>query len=887
MTVAAESMPEALQAVAREALEQADNTLIDKLNRSIRDLAAQDLALATVMAAFNCQLARYKGDAIVWGRSNFVMGWLYLQQDELELADHHCQKALSVFEPLSWAQKTVAQIRCNVGEIRERQNDLKAARHEYQKALPLVQKKVPQLEGDGRNGLGRVYLAQEQADVALGAFRQALKLSQKSDDRRGRETALGNLGRAYHFLGRLNAAKKRYQKAIALSREIGHQAGTGRHLNNLGNVQIELGELSEAEKCFEEALEIADQLHDRQGKQQRLGNLGSLYQAQAKRERDPQRRDECLLKAGQRHGEAVTIARERNDQRGQATHLLNQGNAYRKLGQREAAEGCYLQALTLAKAPVRGMVDTRWRIRCAWGALCAAERQDRLAYKHLAAAIKIVEDQRNELKIESRTKFWQERAILYKRMVLCCLRQGELWPALVYTERAKARYLADLLTRHAPPTGDTQEIIQTTLKALPPRTAAVVFNVTEEGAVVFIVADRFETSPPDDGWRQSSDGRIWARRFEGLNRDALQRLLVEVDDSGQATGGYLVDYFASRAQWMNSTLESASAEIYEALLAPVHCKLARLLVKCVIFMPNLGLSLLPLHACQTGQGYLLDHYEITYAPSFGVLHHCQARTPSEQPGDGSLFAVSNPTGDLVWAGVEVERISGLLPTAQKVDGGNKTPATVEAVVAGSPGHTFVHFACHGKFELRDPLRSCLRLAPPESLSLAMILSRLKLPQTQLVVMSACETSLVDPGDLADEYMGLPGGFVLAGAPAVVSTLWAVNDLSTALLMERFYENLLRGDPDEDSNTRSPLPPAEALRRAQIWLRDEMTAQEIARRCEAQIKEFEGRKELVPPWLSRAKRKYTRMTRKAPASRPFAHPFYWAAFVLSGSTNNRR
>jgi CHAT domain-containing protein len=152
-------------------------------------------------------------------------------------------------------------------------------------------------------------------------------------------------------------------------------------------------------------------------------------------------------------------------------------------------------------------------------------------------------------------------------------------------------------------------------------------------------------------------------------------------------------------------------------------------------------------------------------------------------------------------------------------------------------------------------------------------------------MSACETGLVDPGDLADEYIGLPGGFVLAGAPAVVSSLWKVDDLSTALLMERFYENLLRGDPDEDSDIGSPLPPAEALRRAQIWLRDKVTARQAVKRCDEQVEKFKNKGEYPPEELSQAWREYYQMTRESPDSCPFAHPFYWAAFVLHSATND--
>ena len=58
-------------------------------------------------------------------------------------------------------------------------------------------------------------------------------------------------------------------------------------------------------------------------------------------------------------------------------------------------------------------------------------------------------------------------------------------------------------------------------------------------------------------------------------------------------------------------------------------------------------------------------------------------------------------------------------------------------------------------------------------------------------------------------MGIPAGFLLAGVPCVVSSLWAVPDFSTAMLMERFYRNHLVDHMDF----------AAALQEAQVWVRE--------------------------------------------------------------------
>lgn len=871
-------------------LRRVDEDDIAQLDRFVRALDRQDLAWSTVLAVLNVRVARRKGGGAVWGNCTVTLGWLYLQQEEWERALRHYEEALQVFEPMPNAGGAVAQIRLDLGEIRQHQDDLEAALAEYQAALTIARRLGRlELESDAHNGIGSVHLGREQTDDAWDAFRRALKLSRKNRDRRGEETALGNLGLVSRFLGRWAEAADYHRQALVISREIDHQAGAGRHLNNLGDVLLESGDLDEAQVCFQEALEIARQLGDRRGEQQRLGSLGSLYQAKAEGESDEHHRSTWLVEAEKHHRAALTLARERDDPRSQANHLANLGHVYSDLENLGEAETCYGDALVLTEK--HDAPDTRWRVYYALGNLWSTQRQGwQQAFKHYKVAIEVVEKQRDRIKVESRLKFWQERAALYKQMVLCCLQLAKdekkrLWSALEYTERARARYLADLLPDPERLSKDTLKVIRDVFEGLPENTAIVVFNVTESGAIVFIVADgTLRHDQSDDGWQVSPDGCVRAKLIEGFDRDRLQRLLVEVDDAGEVSGGYLGDYYRYiecrdseecpqdirrelREKWVSS-LETIGADVYDELLAPAHRELTMLSVKRAVLMPNLGLSLLPLHACYESDGarqdYLLDRYEIAYAPSFGMLCHCRDQARSKVSDDARLLAIANPTGDLAWARVEVEWIRDLFPEVRILNGDQTDRATDDVVIAKAPDYTHVHFSCHGEFNLRDPLTSALFLAPPTSLTLDTILRRLKLPHTRLVVMSACETGLVDPGDLADEYIGLPSAFSLAGAPGVVSTLWAVNEMSTALLVRRFYEH----------HCQEGLPLADALRRAQIWLRDEVTV------------------EHVRDWLAQAQNEGLVETHQAIAyrrdyddlpddARPFETPDHWAAFTVYG------
>ncbi len=135
-------------------------------------------------------------------------------------------------------------------------------------------------------------------------------------------------------------------------------------------------------------------------------------------------------------------------------------------------------------------------------------------------------------------------------------------------------------------------------------------------------------------------------------------------------------------------------------------------------------------------------------------------------------------------------------------------AIANAVLNHAKDGNILHFACHGKFNLEEPFESELFLAYKEKLTLREILEELKLPKAELVILSACETGIsqIEPGG---EYIGLSAGFLHAGANSVISSLWAVDDFSTSLLMQKFYDNVLN----------KKMGKAKALQSAQQYVRD--------------------------------------------------------------------
>jgi CHAT domain-containing protein len=123
--------------------------------------------------------------------------------------------------------------------------------------------------------------------------------------------------------------------------------------------------------------------------------------------------------------------------------------------------------------------------------------------------------------------------------------------------------------------------------------------------------------------------------------------------------------------------------------------------------------------------------------------------------------------------------------------------------------------------------------------------------------------------LSDEYIGLPSGFLYAGSPSVVSSLWSVSDLSTAFLIIKFYENL---------HTMPSV--AVALNQAQKWLRN-LTSEEF----EQLQSKFKPQIEQIIAHLPEGKpRAMAKAYLKANLNRkpyPFSDSFYWAVFTATG------
>jgi CHAT domain-containing protein len=227
-----------------------------------------------------------------------------------------------------------------------------------------------------------------------------------------------------------------------------------------------------------------------------------------------------------------------------------------------------------------------------------------------------------------------------------------------------------------------------------------------------------------------------------------------------------------------------------------------------VIVPHGELHYLPFAALTDGKRYLMDDYSITYLPSVSAWPYIKQNVGKS---NANPLIIGNPSTNradlqsLPFAESEAQTIANLYQVTPLL-GKDATENAVRTQV-GQAG--VLHLAAHGSYNTINPMYSAIYLAPDgqnDGLLETHEIYGLDLKQTDLVVLSACETQL---GELStgDELVGLTRAFLFAGTPSVISSLWSVDDNSTQLLMEKFYTYWSGG-----------MSKAEALRQAQIDVR---------------------------------------------------------------------
>jgi tetratricopeptide (TPR) repeat protein len=497
-----------------------------------------------------------------------------------------------------------------------------------------------------------------------------------------------------------------------------------------------------------------------------------------------------------RHGKEAWLRRAQG-LAGRAAHALA------RTGQVQAA------AIALERGKARGLSETLARERADLGRL--RKRRPSLAARYVAATDHL----RAAEQAVAREDIDEARAATARAAVR---RAREAFDRVVADVRRVPGYETFLA-----------EITWADVSSTVGRDEALVFLTTTEQGTLALTLHRDATGSVhvEPAW------------FEQLTDVDLRQLLAGGPTADHA-GGWFRAYRVlaeETLEWAN-TIDRVTGAIGRAVVAPLVRRLQGLGVDRAIVIPTGFWSFLPLHAAWAIEGgqrvYTLDRLVLSYAPSARAL--TVSRGIAGAAVDRRLLAVDEPRpvtrgGPLTHSRAEVDGVAGFFPTAQRtiLRGERATSRHVQRKLRSC---RVAHFSCHGAMDWDDPERGGLLLAHDEMLTVRDIFD-LHLDGARLAVLSACETGIVGT-TLPDEGVALPSALIRAGFGGIVSTLWPVAQVSTAMLMKRFYQGWMADG----------LDPATALREAQRWLRDSSGPE-------------------------------------LPGRGRYAHPFWWAAFYLTG------
>jgi CHAT domain-containing protein/tetratricopeptide (TPR) repeat protein len=746
---------------------------------------------------------------------------------------------------------------------------------------------------------------------AIAAFEEALRIDDKF------HLAWNEKGKALNYLGRNSEAIAAFEEALKIDDKF-HWAwnGKGIALNNLGRN-------SEAIAAFEEALEIDDKFHLAwNGKGIALNHLGYNTEAieafDTALEIKPRfhlawngkgialnhlkryseaiaafdtaleiKDDQCwmawenrgwaffksgrYIKAIQNWDKGLQKYQPSNHDYHLACGKLHQakGKAHYKHGEQTAtsleffrkAKDSYEEAREFLKSDDRRIPETYLEVMEDLITVCRSLGDPKTS-EYLTEATTVLE----KLLLDDEThrtiklRFHRKFAGLYQLEVDTLVESGDKVKAL---EKAEARknFCLQWMRAGSPNRTDSPTYLQIRdLLANNTATAIIYWHLSPVSLTAFIITpDNFQTiTTPVTDLLPNSKG------------PSLENWLKDWKTNYQNYCKTSKDQSKESHPWRQS-MTAQLQKLADILKIPEICTHLTN-TQHLILIPHRDLHLLPLDALfQPHFAALLQDTEpeqiraISRLPSAQIAILQQQQNPTETVPN-SLLMVEHSQGKtaLKYTEIEAAAISQFYPTQRPANAATKT-AIIQALQANQG---IFHYTGHAYHHTEKSEDSALILASGEELTLTDIL-QLNFVNYYLICLSACETGFTKTGELIDEFVGIASGF-LPETNYIISTLWRVDERSSALLTIYFYQLLQQG-----------IQPPAALQQAKDWLRQltnaklgEWYATELLPLLKQanfnNIYHFEIE-------ASRLQKKLAKIEEK-----PYDHPYHWAAFTITGN-----
>ena len=724
----------------------------------------------------------------------------------------------------------VANKRLNVSlEISRNQS----ARGDYRKAVAQAELALAEAKKMGSSAQSALlevvnnlfYLGAYDASLVRAAEGLALAHKMPPSERRRadlRKIQFYNvMGSVYAVQGRSKEAIAVLGKAMKLARWLEIPAEVAASHNNLGNAFRRAGKYGKARDHFKKALAMDIKRADRLGIAFDRANLGLVEEL---RGRHADARASFLR--------ARTLSREIGAPLNELKALMGLGRL--DLAARAPAEAWKRSREGLAITTRLGLRNWSWRFHLLAARASRGLGQQGPALAALRKGIAVVEGRPPRPPRRPGTvKVEEEPSDLYDELIDLLAEQGQAEQALDLCERMRARSFLDLVSHNA--------------TRLPVATAATLMTAItgtqmelEAARAAAMRSSGEDRKAAQKSIRQLSEKLLssrkaltainpWLPSMVALDAWPLARLKPSL---ARLKGARVVSYYPTsrrlviwilggtrltmkvvavdrktlaatvrdyrRALTRYHEIEDQAHKLYDWLLRPVAKALGKLPARLVV-VPAGPLHVLPFAALHDGKDYAVARTTVSYLSSVNALRRYPGLAAVKRPRRVSFGWAGAGERPLRFVAREAGALQRTFPDALVVEG---AAATTERFKQEAPSADLLHVATHADYHEHAPLGSTLELAGGELKLLAVLGLQLR---ASLVILSACQTG-AGHLDGAAGVLGFHRAFLAAGAQRVVSSLWRVSDLGTALLMKRFFRQL---------QDRSP---AEALRRAQQQLR---------------------------------------------------------------------
>ncbi len=656
-----------------------------------------------------------------------------------------------------------ASVHAQLGSAYRAVGDLARARQVLEEGLAFAKTQLSgrrecQVEGYLLNNLAMVAYAQQDYRTALARNSQAAQFFEYAETHLGtraperlrtslrRRAAMSffGIGRAQLALGQPDEADAAFGRGLSYARLSGLREVESDILGGQGSLALSRQDWPKAVGIYQQSIALANQI-------KHTGGLPTLYQGLARALAGLGRTDEALAAAREavRHVEDLRA---------------DLGESELRSGFFEGKQGIYHQAVHLALQAQQPAE-----------AFALAERSRSRTFLDLLGSQTTLSKGRTRALVDEEVRL---RARLAEA-------KAEAQGSGGSEESERARALAEALDRdYRAFLGRVwkESLEQASLMAvepvtlseiqglLPEGTTLLEYFVSESSVVVWIVDRQHAKVLRLPGDRQSLVAQV--RRF----RDAVTSMAQIADVQAQAQALH------------RRLLEPARSEIRGDRL---------------VIVPHGVLHYLPFPALRSPAGrWLVKDYALSTLPSASVLRYLAAKGTAAPT---RALVIGNPDLGvelaLPWAEREARMVGQREAGATVLLRGDATEAQVKKLLENVG---LIHFATHGDLSETDPLSSAVLLVPGGGED-----GRLEVREVfgldlhaRLVVLSACETGL---GKLSrgDELVGLQRAFLYAGTPAIITTLWKVDDRASYELVRAFYNRL------------DGAGPVEALRQAQL------------------------------------------------------------------------